>query len=117
MASQQQRRRKWIIQRDDPKFTDPQTGYPSEQMFRAAVENELAAWENTGHRLGRGLIAAPIREEVITGEYETTGWLFEDIFVPAAKTEQAPVQAAETPLPDLSDVVPEDEPAEEPQAA
>ena len=81
--------------------------------FRPAVENELAAWEHTGFRLGRGLVAAPIREEIIEGQYETTGWLFREIFVPAAKTERPAVQGAEQALPDLDEV----EPAEEPQAA
>lgn len=108
----QQRTRQWIIWRNDPKFTDPQTGYLSEQAFRAAVENELAAWENTGYRLGRGIEAVPLREQQVEGQYETVGWLFKEVWVPAMKTEQPPVEAATEVQFDETE-----QPVEEPQAA
>jgi hypothetical protein len=112
VASQQTRQaREWRIMRDE--FQD-EYGRVNEQAFRIAVQEELAAFENVGHRLRRGLTAGPIYVEYVKGQFETIGWMFRDAFVPPAKTGQPPVEpAAEEYEVDL----PEPEPAAEPQAA
>lgn len=63
--------------------------YETDEAFRRAVENELAALENMGERLGRGFTVMPIREKVDVNRYYTLGWRFQDGFVPAVRSQTA----------------------------
>ena len=82
--------------------------YGTDDEFRAAVVNELAAFENIGHRIGLALISSPIRERV-GSSFTTVGWAFRTETVPAAR-ETAQV----VPLPGPPLIPLEPEPAEEP---
>lgn len=63
--------------------------YETEQEFRYAVKEELAAFEHTGERLGIGIVAAPIRTRVgPNGSWFTAAWIFKTATIPAARPEQ-----------------------------
>lgn len=87
-------KRTWTIYSND---------YGHEDEFRAAVVNELAAFENIGHRIGLALTSAPIRERV-GSSFHTVGWAFRTDTVPTARETPAPANVV--PLP----VEPEPEP-------
>ena len=105
MGSQQQSKpRVWKLWLQD---------YATEEDFLNAVEAESARCVWIGHRIGRGITSGPIRVEAVEGEYETIGWAFRDIFVPAARTSQPPVEPAEEfEVAGLTDDTPDPEPVE-----
>ena len=97
MGSQQQSKpRVWKLWLED---------YETEADFLNAVEAEAARCVWIGHRIGRGITNGPIRIEQVEGEYQTVGWAFRDIFVPAART-NVPVEPAE----EFDEVLPDEQP-------
>lgn len=76
--------REWLIEQAD---------YETVEDFRIAVANELAALENMGHRTGRGFTVSPVRVQQLSSSglpsYVTKGWLFREVFMPAARAQVA----------------------------
>jgi len=88
------RMREWFIEADEFEFYDD---------FRTAVERELAGLENMGHRLGRGFVVTPVRRPKLMGTtevYETVGWAFAEVVMPAVREAAPP---AEEPAEDVPD--------------
>lgn len=83
MATQREGR-EWFVLADD---------YETDEDYRVAVQQELAGLENMGHRLGRGFVVTPLRQQREIGGvtvYETVGWAFSETFMPAVRS--APVE-------------------------
>lgn len=78
-------KRDWAIMSND---------YATEDEFRSAVVNELAALENIGHRLGFAVSAVPIRER-LSRSFVTTGWAFRTDTVPAVQKQEPAPEAIE----------------------
>jgi hypothetical protein len=75
------RSREWIISREQ---------FETEDDFRNAVAQELAAFEHLGFRTGRALVATPLRLPThrpldAKEDWITVGWTFREVFVPAAR--------------------------------
>lgn len=90
--------RQWFITDEEFDSTDD---------FRVAVAEELARLENMGCRLGRGFIVTPIRRPRTVGQttvYDTIGWGFREVFMPALRAEEQPedvdLGAVEEPEPE-----------------
>ena len=99
------------------------TDYPDDSALRAAVQDELAAFEHIGERLGIGIVAVPLRERFEDGKgsvhVKTRGWQFRTCTVPLlGQAQPAPepvdVEGEGEPeeLGEYHDLMTEDEPAE-----